>query len=67
MNILCNKGGFVNEGDLGFLEGDWSKMREPPPNGGALATMQVQYFCYMVGVYYILCENVYFTCVGKAK
>ena len=36
---------FVNEGDLELpqgrhcYEGDWSKMREPPPNGGALATM----------------------------
>ena len=49
MNILCNEGGFVgkfvNEGDLGLpqgrhcYEGDWSKMREPPPNGGVLATM----------------------------
>ena len=31
MNILCNEGGFVgvlNEGYLGFLEGDWSKMGE---------------------------------------
>ena len=30
---------FVNAGDLGFLEGDWTKMREPPPKWGALATM----------------------------
>ena len=29
---------FVNQGDLDFIEGDWSKMREPPLNGRALAT-----------------------------
>ena len=47
MNILCNEGDFksVNEGDLGLprrrdgYEGDWSKMREPPPYGGVLAAM----------------------------
>ena len=41
MNILCNEGDFweksVNEGDLDLpqgkhgYEGDWFKMREPPP------------------------------------
>ena len=38
-------GKVVNEGNLRLpqgrncYEGDWSKMREPPPNGGALAIM----------------------------
>ena len=50
-NILCNERDLwdksVNEGDLGLpqgrlgYEGDWSKMREPPPKWGALAAMQL--------------------------
>ena len=37
MNIMCN------EGVLGFFKGDWSKMREPPPNGGGLKSMEVYF------------------------
>ena len=35
---------FVNEGDLGFLKGDWSKMREPPPKWGCVGTYRGMLF-----------------------
>ena len=51
MNILCNEGDFweksVNEGDLDLpqgkhgYEGDWSKMREPPPKLGSVGSYAV--------------------------
>ena len=47
MNVFCNEGGFVGiseEGDLCFLEGDWSKMREPPPNWGSIDNYALQSF-----------------------
>ena len=46
---------FVNEGDLGFLEGNWSKMSEPPPKWGSVGN-----YVYVMCIPFHHGFNIYF-------